>query len=350
MKAWRVERYGEPGKVMALEDVPVPEPGPSQILVRVRATALNFPDVLLCRGQYQVRPDLPFTPGFELCGEVVKVGTPAAGPGLGERVIGRASLPFGALADYALMEAATAFPAPPSLDDAHAAALHVAYQTAWFALHRRANLHAGEVLLVHAAAGGVGSAAVQLGKAVGATVIGVVGTTAKTAVARQLGADVVIDRSKQDFVNVVHEVTNGRGADVIYDPVGGTTYDRSTKCIGFEGRIVVLGFAGGVIQTAALNHALLKNYSIIGLHWGLYESRALATVWTCHDELAQLTAEGLLRPYVSECLTMEQAAERMQRLADGHTTGRIIATSKPPAVEQVLTNPPKVTGREQLNE
>src|SRR6202042_1592665 len=145
------------------------------------------------------------------------------------------------------------------------------YQTGWFGLHRRARLAPGETLLVHAAAGGVGSGAVQLGKAAGARVIGVVGGAQKAETARALGADVVVDRLTQDFVEVVKEVTGGRGADVVYDSVGGEAYTRSTKCIAFEGRIVVVGFTSGTIPTATLNHALVKNYSILGLHWGLYE-------------------------------------------------------------------------------
>ena len=180
------------------------------------------------------------------------------------------------------MNAATALPAPDGLDDAEAAAFFVTYQTGWFGLHRRAGLAAGETLLVHAAAGGVGSGAVQLGKAAGARVIGVAGGGRKAEAVRALGADVVIDRHTQDFVEVVKEVTGGRGADVVYDSVGGDTYTRSTKCIAFEGRILIIGFAGGQIQSAALNHALIKNYSIVGLHWGLYQSKNPQLIRDCH--------------------------------------------------------------------
>lgn len=179
MRAWQVHAQGEPEKVLRLGEVPVPEPGPGQLLVRVRAVALNFPDVLLCRGEYQIRPELPFTPGVELCGEVTAVGDGVDPGRVGSRVIGNPVLPQGALADYTLMHTAEAFDAPAALDDAEAAALHIAYQTAWFALHRRAGLKAGETVLVHAAAGGVGSATVQLAKAAGARVIGVVGERRK---------------------------------------------------------------------------------------------------------------------------------------------------------------------------
>ncbi|MGE7432910.1 NADPH:quinone oxidoreductase family protein [Kitasatospora sp. NPDC001175] len=318
MRAWQVGALGEPRDVMELRpDVPQPEPGAGQLLVRVRAAAVNFPDALLCRGQYQVRPPLPFTPGVELCGEVV------GGERAGERVVGTPLLPAGAFAEYTLMAADGAFPAPAALDDAEAAALHIGYQTAWFGLHRRAGLRPGETLLVHAAAGGVGSAAVQVGKAAGATVIGVVGGPEKAARARELGVDLVIDRRAEDFIAVVKEATGGHGADVVFDPVGGDAYTGSTKCIAFEGRILVVGFAGGGIPSPGLNHALVKNYSILGLHWGLYNTKDPQAVRAAHTELAELAAKGVVRPLVSERLPLERAAEAVQRVAAGDSVGRI---------------------------
>jgi NADPH2:quinone reductase len=308
---------------MSLDEIPDPTPGAGQLLVRVLGAAANFADALICRGQYQVKPPLPFTPGLELCGEVVALGTGNTGLAVGDRVIGSSALPAGGFAELALMDAATTFPAPGALDDAQAAALYIGYQTAWFGLHRRARLRPGETLLVHAAAGGVGSAAVQLGKAGGAQVIGVVGGPEKTQVARSLGADVVVDRHTEDFVEVVKDLTRGQGADVVYDPVGGDAYQRSTKCIAFEGRILVVGFAGGQIQSAALNHALVKNYSILGLHWGLYTSKEPALVRVCHDELSRLAADGVVKPLVSERLALEAVADGLQRLADGTTVGRV---------------------------
>ena len=327
MKAWRVSELGEPRHVMHLEEVPVPQPQAGQLLVRVLGAAANFPDVLMCRGLYQVRPALPFTPGVELCGEVVALGPGTTGFVLGDRVIGSSVLPAGGFAELALMGTATTFPAPGGLDNAEASAFYIGYQTGWFGLHRRAHLQPGETLLVHAAAGGVGSAAVQLGKAAGARVIGVVGGPEKAEAARTLGADVVVDRHTQDFVEVVKDVTGGRGADVVYDPVGGDTYQRSTKCIAFEGRILVVGFAGGQIQSAALNHALVKNYSIVGLHWGLYTAKEPALVRLCHDELCKLVADGVARPLVSERLALEAVADGLARLADGTTVGRVAYVS-----------------------
>ncbi|MBY8884573.1 NADPH:quinone oxidoreductase family protein [Streptomyces sp. PTM05] len=326
MKAWRVHSNGEPREAMRLDEVERPTAGPGQVLVKVRAANVNFPDALLCRGQYQVRPPMPFTPGVELCGEVL-AAEPSTGFREGDRVISPAALPGGAFAEYAVVDAATVLPAPDALDDAEAAALHIGYQTGWFGLHRRAALKAGETLLVHAAAGGVGSAAVQLGKAAGATVIGVAGGPEKADAARKLGCDVVVDRRSEDFVAVVKEVTGGRGADVVYDPVGGEAYTRSTKCVAFEGRIVVVGFTSGTIPAPGLNHALVKNYAILGLHWGLYNTHDPAAIRHCHEELTRLAAEGAVRPLVSERVPLTGAADAVQRVADGTTTGRVVVVN-----------------------
>ncbi|MYX01227.1 MULTISPECIES: NADPH:quinone oxidoreductase family protein [unclassified Streptomyces] len=314
MQAWRVHRNGEPGEVMRLEETDRPTPGDGQVLVEVRAANVNFPDALLCRGQYQVRPPLPFTPGLEVCGTTED----------GRRVLANPVLPHGGFADWIVADEAALLPAPDALDDAEAAALHVGYQTGWFGLHRRAHLQPGETLLVHAAAGGVGSAAVQLGKAAGAKVIGVVGGPDKAAVARELGCDLVIDRRSEDIVAAVKEATGGRGADVVYDPVGGDAYTKSTKCIAFEGRILVVGFASGVIPTPALNHALVKNYSVVGLHWGLYNTKDPAAVRACHEELTKLAEQGIVKPLISERVAMADAADAVQRVAEGTSTGRIV--------------------------
>ncbi len=324
MRAWRVKDLGEPRDVLYLDDVDVPRPGAGQILVKVRAAPANFPDVLMCRGIYQVRPEPPFTPGVELCGEVVEVGSGVTEPAVGDRVVGNSAMPDGAFAEYALMDAFAAYPAPAALDDAEASSLTIGYQTSWFALHRRTHVGPNDVVLVHAAAGGVGSTAVELARAAGATVIGVVGGPEKAEYCRALGADVVVDRHTADFVDVVREVTDGRGADIIYDPVGGDTFDRSTKCIAFEGTILVIGFAGGRISETKLNHALLKNYSIVGLHWGLYKHKNLQAVRDCHTELTRLADTGAIKPLISERLGFDQVADGVARLGDGSTVGRVV--------------------------
>lgn len=313
MQAWQVHENGEPSEVMRLEEVERPVPGEGQVLLKVRAANINFPDALLCKGQYQVRPPLPFTPGVEICGETED----------GRRVIANPALPHGGFAEYTLADGRALLPAPDSLDDAETAALHIGYQTGWFGLHQRARLQSGETLLVHAAAGGVGSAAVQLGKAAGARVIGVVGGPEKAKVAAELGCDVVVDRRSEDVIAAVKAATGGRGADVIYDPVGGDAYTQSAKTVAFEGRIVVVGFASGTIPSPALNHALVKNYSIMGLHWGLYASKNPKLIPHCHEKLTELAARGAIKPLVSERVDLSDAAAAVQRVADGVTTGRI---------------------------
>ncbi|NUR97800.1 MAG: NADPH:quinone oxidoreductase family protein [Kribbellaceae bacterium] len=324
MKAWTVSSCGEPIDVMVLSELAVPDPSDSQVLVRVLSAAVNFADVLMCRGLYQVKPEWPFTPGLEVCGEVITVGAGVSGVSVGDRVLGGTVLPSGGFAEYALIEAAELFPAPESLDDAEAASLYIGYQTGWFGLSRRAQLKPGETLLVHAAAGGVGSAAVQLGKAMGACVIAVATGAAKAGVAGRLGADVVVDRESEDFVEIVHSVTDGRGADVVYDPVGGDVYAKSTKCIAFEGRILVVGFAGGDIQTARLNHALVKNYSILGLHWGLYRRHDRGAVAACHKALAAMADTGAVRPLVGARHELENLSVGVQQVALGQTVGRVV--------------------------
>ena len=324
IRAWQAQQLGTPADVLTLVDTPSPTPGPDQVRVRVRASAVNFADTLLCRGEYQVKPDPPFVPGMEVCGDVLEVGADVTHVAVGDRVLGGTALPHGGYASECLMEAGRTFAAPEGLDDAASAALMISYQTGWFGLHRRAGLREGETLLVHAASGGVGSAAVQLGTAAGARVIGVVGGADKTEIAEQLGCDVVIDRKAEDIVERVKEVTGGRGADVVYDPVGGSAYTASTKCIAFEGRIVVVGFASGRIPEPRLNHAMVKNYSILGLHLWLYETHEPESLQECHRELVRLADAGLIEPLVAERFGFEEVPAALTRIAGGSSTGRIV--------------------------
>ena len=326
MKAWQVTRLAEPREALRVAEVDRPAPGPGQLLVRVIASALNFPDVLMCLGLYQSKPPLPFTPGVELCGEIAGLGDGVTAWEVGERVIGNPILPGGAFAEYALMDATDTFRAPAVLSDEAAASLHIAYQTAWIGLHRRAHIQPGETLLVHAGAGGVGSAAVQLGKAAGATVIAVVGGPQKAEAAAKLGADVVIDRRAQDFIGVVKEATSGRGADVVFDPVGGDAYTGSTKCIAFEGRILIVGFTSGTVPAPGLNHALIKNYSILGLHWGLYREKDPAQVAAAHAALTRLAELGAVAPLIGGHVTFDEVPDALTRLGSGESIGRLVLT------------------------
>lgn len=311
---------------MTLETgVDPPAPTGDQVEIAVDACALNFADDLLCRGTYQERPGLPLTPGLEVAGTVVAAG-PEASYAPGDRVAGSPLLPHGGLAERCLARSADVFLIPDDLPALTAAAMHVTYQTGWFALHRRARLEAGETLLVHAGAGGVGSAAIQLGKAAGATVIAVAGGTAKAAVCRELGADLVVDTTGEDFVEATLELTGGRGADVVFDPVGGETFLRSTKCIAWEGRIVVIGAAGGRYADARTNHVMVKNYAVLGLNWGGYRPRLPELVRTVHDELVALCRKGLIDPLISEVVPLEGARAALEALTSRRTTGKVVVT------------------------
>jgi NADPH2:quinone reductase len=323
MKAWQVQELGMPADALHAGEYDEPTPAAGQVRVRVRSAALNFPDVLMCQGLYQVRPELPFTPGVELCGEVTALGDGVSDRKIGDRIIGMAALPHGGFAEFALMPAESVR-APESLDDDAAAVLTIAYQTAWAGLFRRARLHADETVLVQAAAGGVGSAAVQLAKINGNRVIAVAGGAEKVAAATELGADVVIDRTSEDVVARVKEATNGHGADVIFDPVGGDAYDLLVKCVAFEGRIVIVGFSGGRIQSPPLNHVLLKNYAILGLHWGYYQTKRPSVIAEGYRHLAQLSDSGQIRPLISQRLGFDELPDGLTQLAHGQSIGRLV--------------------------
>jgi NADPH:quinone reductase len=318
MRAWQVHELGEPRDVLRLEDVPDPVAGPGLLRLQVDAVALNFPDVLLCRGQYQEKPPLPFTPGLELCGTVLD------GPRAGERVLAAPGLPRGGLAEQVVVPEVAALPVPPDMPAAKAAGMLITYQTGYVGLHRRAQLQPGETLLVHAGAGGVGTAAIQLGLAAGARVVATAGGPEKAQVCRDLGADVVVDYSSEDFVAVVKDVTEGRGADVVYDSVGGDVFDRSRRCVAFEGRIVVVGFAGGRIPQVPANHVLLKNYSVLGLHWGLYRQHEPSVLPATHEALVALWDKRQIDPLIGAELPLEDAPEALTRLGERGTVGKVV--------------------------
>ncbi len=327
MRSFRVHELGEPEQVMRLEDVEMPEPAPGEVRLRVHAASLNFPDVLMCRGEYQVKPPFPFTPGAEVAGVVDALGPGVEGVDgveIGARVLALPSR--GGFAEYTTAPArGGVFTIPDGMSFRAASALHVVYQTGHLALHRRAQLQAGETLLVHAGAGGVGSAAIQLGLAAGARVVATAGGREKVQVCEKLGAHLVIDYRAQDFVDAVKEFTDGRGADVVYDPVGGDTYDRSTKCIAFEGRILIIGFTGGRFAEARTNHVLIKNYSVVGVHWGLYNVMNPQVIRETHDELVHLFVEGKIDPLVSEVIALEDVPRTLARLGSRATYGKIVA-------------------------
>ena len=327
MRAWVVRELGGP-ESLHLEEVAAGDPPAGMVRVKVRAAAINFPDALMVAGLYQVKPELPFVPGVEVSGDVVSA---SAGSGFkpGDRVM--ALLDSGGLTRGGYAEIADAAPGsvthmPDAMPYEDGAGFMLVYQTAWFGLHRRASLQAGETLLVHAAAGGVGSAAVQLGKAAGATVIATAGSDEKVELCLKLGADHAINYKTQDFVEIVKTITAGRGANVVFDPVGGEVYDRSTKCIAFEGRIVIVGFTSGRIPQAAANHVLVKNYSVAGLHWGLYAKRAPELVASATRVLLDLYEAGRIKPHVSLRLPLADAPRALAMVAEGKTTGKVVLT------------------------
>jgi NADPH:quinone reductase len=324
VKALRVHELGEPEQVLQLEDVAEPELRAGDVRLRVCAASLNFPDVLMCRGEYQVKPSLPFTPGAEVAGIVEAVGAGVEGVRAGDRVLAIPNFGPGGFAEATTAPAAGVFAIPESMPFAVAAALHVVYQTGHLALHRRAQLQRGETLLVHAGAGGVGSAAIQLGLAAGARVVATAGGPEKVDVCRKLGAHLAIDYREQDFVDPVKEFTGGRGADVVYDPVGGDTFDRSTKCIAFEGRILIIGFTGGRFAEARTNHVLIKNYSVVGVHWGLYNIVNPDVVRATHDDLVRLFEAGRIDPLISERVSLEQVPAALARLGSRSTYGKVV--------------------------
>ncbi|MDQ3507713.1 MAG: NADPH:quinone oxidoreductase family protein [Actinomycetota bacterium] len=313
MKAWRVHELGDPKDVLKLDDVEEPEAKNSgEAVVEVEAAALNFFDILMCRGEYQERPELPFSPGGEVAGTVD-----------GRRVIAT-PFPAGGYSGKVVVSEDALFPIPDSMPFEEAAAMHIIFQTAHFALHRRASLKSGETVLLHAGAGGVGSAAIQLAKAANAKVIATAGGKEKVEVCRKLGADLAIDYREDDFIGAVKEATDGRGADVVFDPVGGDIFDGSRRCVAFEGRIVIIGFAGGRIAEAPTNHALIKNYSVVGLHWGLYNRIHPELVRETHDELMRLYEKGDISPLIHSVVPFEDVPDALVELGGRKTYGKLV--------------------------
>jgi NADPH2:quinone reductase len=316
MRAWRTHELGEPTDVLKLEDVDEPVASDGHVLIDVDATALNFPDVLLLRGQYQEKPPLPFTPGLEIAGRRVDNGEP---------VIALSALPNGGLAERIAVHESSVLPSTPSLTRAEAAALPITYHTGHFSLHHRAHIQPGETLLVHAGAGGVGSAAIQLGKAAGARVIATAGGAAKVKVCLAQGADLAIDYAADDFVDIVKAETDGEGADVIYDPVGGDVFDKSRKCIAYNGRLLVIGFTSGRFPDAPANHVLIKNYAVVGVHWGLSRRKEPHLLREIHDDLLKLADAGAIKPLIGEEIPFDGDVPRaLEALASRGTIGKIV--------------------------
>lgn len=295
---------------------------PGEVVIDVEAIGCNFFDTLITQGKYQIQPELPFAPGAEVAGRVREIGSGVTRLRVGDRV--SALLEYGGFASVVAAPDARVFRMPDAMSFQEAAALGLVYQTSYVALVHRARLKEGETLLVHAAAGGVGLAAVQIGLALGAKVIGTAGSTDKLELVARQGADAVINYRDDDWVERVKELTNGRGADVIYDPVGGETFDLSTKCVAFEGRILIIGFASGRIPTPKMSRVMVKNFSLIGLHWGLYFQKNPAVLQDAQEAIARLHSDGKICPLVSETYPLTAASEALAALGARKTTGKIV--------------------------
>jgi NADPH2:quinone reductase len=319
MRTWRLDELGEPLEQLRLVEDEVPTPGPGKVAVGVEAVGLAFPDVLMCRGMYQVKTPPRFTPGGETAGTVTAVGEGVEGVDVGQRVV----FTGGGLAETVVVPASTAFPVPEGVGAATAAAIPINYGTTWFALHDRAKIQPGEWLLVTGAAGGTGTAAIQLGRAAGAKVVAVAGGETKVQLCRDLGADVVVDHHETpDWVDAVRAATGG-GVDVAYDPVGGDTFHQVRRCMAWDGRLLVIGFVAG-IPDAPTNHALLKNYSIVGVHWGASVARRPASLGEQMRSVLDLAASGAVDPPLYPPYRFEDAAQALQDLADRKTYGKVI--------------------------
>jgi NADPH2:quinone reductase len=322
MRAILCREHGGP-EGLVLADLPVPDPGACHVGLRVRAAGLNFADLLMLRGKYQEQPALPFVPGLEVAGEIDRVGVGVDGLEAGQRVM--AVLSHGGLAERAVAVASDVVPLPDHIDDATAAGFAIAYGTAHGALRWRADLHAGETLLVHGAAGGVGLTAVEVGKALGAIVIATARGADKLAVARSHGADHALDSDGADLREQIKALTDGRGVDVVFDPVGGPMFDLSLRTIAWEGRIVLVGFASGKVPQIPANILLVKNAAAFGFYWGSYRKHDPERLRASFRELFRWHAEGRIRPRVTT-LPLEKAPEALQGLADRSTTGKVVLT------------------------
>jgi NADPH2:quinone reductase len=309
---------------MKFADVATPEPGPAQVRIRNHAIALNFFDLLQIQGKYQVRPGFPFTPGAEVSGVVDAVGSEVTTLEEGDRVM--AMTTGGGYCQYSIADSYRSFEIPEKMGWNEAAAMPIVYHTSWFALQKRAALAEGETLLVHAGASGVGMSAIQIGKALGARVIATAGEPEKLDFVLKQGADHAIDYTDTGWVDRVKELTERRGADVIYDPVGGDVFDLSMRCIASEGRLLVIGFAGGRIPNIQANRVLLKNMSVVGVFWGDYSNRRPWDVRATQNAREALYAEGKISPSVSCTYKLSEAPKAMQDIAERRVLGKVVLT------------------------
>jgi NADPH2:quinone reductase len=321
MKALLCREYG-PIDRLKVEEVPSPRPGPNEVVVEVKASSLNFPDALLVQGLYQVKPPLPFSPGMELAGVVTQVGAGVRNVEPGDRVI--ASPGRGGFAQECLVPAERVAPLPAGMDYETGSAFMLTYCTSLHALQDCGHLQPGETVVVLGAAGGVGTSAIEIAKAMGARVVAAASSEEKLAFCRQLGADDTIDYQTADLRQRILDLTDGKGADVVYDPVGGAHTEAALRATAWRGRLLVIGFASGVIPQVKLNLALLKERSLIGVYWGDWVQRDPEGQRRNATLLAAWFAQGRIRPAVSERVALADAPAAMTRLLERKVKGKVV--------------------------
>lgn len=325
MKAVLCKEWGDPS-TLAFEEVELPSPATEEVRISVRAAGINFADNLMIAGQYQFKPPFPFSPGFEISGVVARIGEGVSDLKPGDRVM--AALPHGGYAEEVVASSTNVLPIPDGMDFPAAAAFPVAYGTAHLALVHRASLGTGDVLLVHGAAGSVGRAAVEIGKRLGATVIATAGGEEHLELAAEHGADHSIDYRREDIRDRVLEITDGEGADVVFDPVGGDAFDASLRCVAWEGVILVIGFASGRVPEAPAWRVLLRNCAVVGTDWGGYLRRDPTTVRASTAEALRWYEEGALDPRPSHTFPLERAADVLEGQAARSVTGKVVLTAR----------------------
>ena len=325
MKAVLCKELGMPEKLV-VEEVASLTPGKGQVVIEVRAAGVNFPDVLIIQGKYQFKPEFPFSPGGEAAGVIKALGEGVTGLQIGDRVI--AASTWGGFAQEMLVDAARIIPMPDAMDFVPASAFVLTYGTSYHALKDRAQLQAGETLLVLGASGGVGLAAVQLGKAMGARVIAAASSDDKLAVCRQSGADETVNYVKEDLRARIKSITGGRGVDVVYDPVGGAYSELALRDMAWNGRFLVVGFAAGDIPKIPLNLALLKGCSIVGVFWGAFTRHEAARNQRNNEELMALYLAGKVKPHIHATYPLEQVADALNEMLNKRVTGKVVLTTE----------------------
>ncbi len=321
VKAVLCKQYGPP-ETLVVEELPSPRAGPGEAVVSVKAASVNFPDVLIIQNKYQFKPPLPFSPGSELAGVVKEVGAGVSSVRPGDKVM--AFTTYGAFAEEVKTDAARLLPIPDGMDFKSAAAFVLTYGTSDHALRDRGSLRAGETLLVLGAAGGVGLAAIEIGKALGARLIACASSDEKLAVCREHGADATINYAAEDLRERIKSLTGGQGVDVIYDPVGGAYSEPAFRSIAWRGRMLVVGFAAGEIPKLPLNLALLKGASVVGVFWGDFARREPKAFAGSIAQLGLWFREGKLRPHVSKIYPLEKAADALRLMAAREVKGKVV--------------------------